>query len=168
MTHTQILGSVRAENGVGAVRVEDVYDATPEELWSAITEPERLANWVADVTGDLTVGSTVQATFTSSWEGPVRIDVCQPHQRLLVTMNPGEPDETVVEAVLTPEGDRTRLVVEERGLPLDQAAAYGAGWQAHVEDLTAHLAGRSRGDWRGRWNELAGPYAELMAANPTR
>lgn len=167
MIRTQLLGTVRTENGSGAVRIEDVYEATVAELWSAITEPARLANWIADVNGDLHVGGSFQATFTSGWEGTGRVDECQPNQRLLMTMSPGEEDQTVVEAMLTPEGSRTRLVIEERGLQVGELASYGAGWQAHVEDLSAYLAGDSKGDWTSRWSELSGPYSELMAAQST-
>ena len=38
-------------------------------------------------------------------------------------------------------------------LPLDEVAAHGAGWQAHVEDLAAHVEGRERVEWRTRWTE---------------
>jgi hypothetical protein len=79
-------------------------------------------------------------------------------------MSPGEPDETVIEATLAPEGDQTRLVIEERGLPLDNLAAYGAGWQAHVEDLTAHIHGLPAGDWRTRWATLRPTYDALAPA----
>jgi hypothetical protein len=51
--------------------------------------------------------------------------------------------------------------VEERGLPLDEAASHGAGWQAHLEDLAAHLAGRPRADWHRRWTELTPAYLVL-------
>jgi hypothetical protein len=47
----------------------------------------------------------------------------------------------VIEATLAAEGDQTRLVIEERGLPFDELAGYGAGWQAHVEDLTGACPG---------------------------
>ena len=57
-------------------------------------------------------------------------------------MNPRGPDTTVIEAVLIPEGDGTRLVVEERGLPVAELPSYGAGWQAHLEDLARHVGGR--------------------------
>jgi hypothetical protein len=76
-------------------------------------------------------------------------------------MAPGQgDDETVIEAELVSAGDQTRLVIEERGLPLDELATHGAGWQAHVEDLAAHLAGRQRVDWRTRWTELTPSYRE--------
>jgi uncharacterized protein YndB with AHSA1/START domain len=157
----QLLGSMRRiDERRGAVRVEDVYDTDIDDLWSAVTEPERLARWIAAVEGDLRVGGTVHAKFTSTWEGPGRIDVCDPPHRLLLTMEPGTDDEAEIEAVLTAEGDRTRLVVEERGLPLDTLYKHGAGWQAHIEDLGRYLAG-GESNWRERWIELEPAYESL-------
>jgi hypothetical protein len=88
------------------------------------------------------------------------VDVCEPPRRLLVTMEPGTEDETVIEAELVADGAQTRLVIEERGLPVSALPAHGAGWQAHVEDLAAHLAGREPADWRTRWAELSPAYRE--------
>jgi hypothetical protein len=82
------------------------------------TTPERLARWIAHVSGDLHQGGTVHAVFTSTWNGPARIDTCDPPHHLLVITQPGTADEAEIEAWLTQEGDGTRLVVEERGLPL--------------------------------------------------
>jgi hypothetical protein len=70
----------------------------------------------------------------------------------------------VIEAEIFSDGDRTGLVGEERGLVVDEAAAHGGGWQAHVEDLAAHLAGRPPTDWRSRWAELAPTYRDQRAA----
>ncbi len=78
-------------------------------------------------------------------------------------MSPGAEDETVIEARLVADGDETLLVVEERGLPVDELAAHGAGWQVHVEDLEAHLSGRDRVDMRSRWTELIPSYREQAA-----
>ena len=52
-------------------------------------------------------------------------------------------------------------MLEERGIPLDELAGHGAGWQAHVEDLAAHVAGRERTEWRARWAELSPAYGEM-------
>lgn len=164
----RIEGTVHQVDGVGVVRMESRFDTHIDDLWSAVTDPARLSRWVAQVEGDLHVGGTFQARFTSSWEGPGRVDVCESPRRLLVTMSPGEPDSTVIEAQLTPRGDATVLVVEERGFPLDELAAHGAGWQAHIEDLGTHLAGREPDDWRPRWAALAPAYAAEVArlSNP--
>jgi uncharacterized protein YndB with AHSA1/START domain len=112
------------------------------------------------VEGDLKVGGIVQTLFTSTWEGPGRIDVCDPPHHLVVTMEPGTDDEAVIEAVLTAEGEQTRLVVEERGLPLDVLHKHGAGWQAHIEDLGRYLAG-GQSNWKARWTELTPAYQSL-------
>jgi uncharacterized protein YndB with AHSA1/START domain len=159
-----LVGSVHAVDGKAVVRMEDSFDTDIDDLWSAITDPERLARWIGKVEGDLRLGGEFRASFTSSWEGPARIDVCEPPQRLLVTMDPGTDDETVVEAELSPDRGGTRIVVEERGLPIGAAGAFGAGWQAHIEDLAAHLAGRPQGQWRARWAELKPAYLDQQAA----
>ena len=69
----------------------------------------------------------------------------------------------VIEATLTADGDQTILVVEERGMPVDLLAAYGAGIQVHVEDLAAHLAGREPDDTDARWDELLPAYQALAS-----
>jgi len=157
----RILGSMRQiDDKRGAVRVEDVYATDIADLWSAITEPHRLARWIATVEGDRRVGGILQMRFTSTWEGPGRIDVCDAPSHLVVTTEPGTDDEAVIEAVLTAERERTRLVIEERGLPLERLYWHGAGWQAHIEDLGRHLAGAGS-DWRARWEELTPEYQTL-------
>jgi uncharacterized protein YndB with AHSA1/START domain len=156
----RVLGSLTAADGKAVVRMEDHYRTDVDDLWSAVTDPERLAHWVARVDGDLRLGGAFRANFTSGWEGAGRVDVCEPPRRLLVTMSPGQDDQTVIEVELVPEGELIRLVLEERGLPLDGVAGHGAGWQAHLEDLSAHLAGRPSADWRTRWTELIPVYSE--------
>ena len=158
--NSRITGSLRSVGGKGIVRMEGSYDTDIDDLWSAITDVQRLARWVAEVEGDLRLGGVFQATFTSGWEGAGRVDACEPPRHLLVTMTPGEDEETVIEAVLVADGDQTTLVIEERGIPLAEVAAHGAGWQAHLEDLAAHSAGREAADWRTRWLELTPSYRE--------
>jgi len=161
----RILGSLRSADGKGIVRMEDRFDTDIDDLWSALTDPRRLARWIGEVEGDLRLGGEFRARFfTSGWEGTGRVEACEPPQRLvLLTKDAGEPDEQVIEATLTADGDQTILVIEERGMPLDQLAAYGAGVQVHVEDLAAHLAGRERRDMEARWDELLPAYQALAA-----
>jgi len=167
----RIIGTMRAlDDTRGVVRVEDVYDTDIDDVWKACTTPERLARWIAEVSGDLRVGGTVHAVFTSTWTGPARIEVCDPPHHLLLTTEPETDDETQIEAWLTADGSRTKLVVEERGLPVGQLHFYGAGWQAHLEDLgrwlvsdgCAHIDAWSEQTaapaWHQRWTELTPAY----------
>jgi len=162
----RILGSLRSADGKCIVRMEDHYDTDIGDLWSALTDPRRLARWLGEVEGDLRLGGEFRAHFfASGWEGTGRVDVCEPPQHLLVlTKDPDEPYELVIEATLTADGDQTSLVLEERGMPPDYLAAYGAGIQVHVEDLAAHIAGQERCDAQMRWNELIPAYQDLAAS----
>ena len=49
---TRILGSLRSADGAGIVRIEDRYDTDIDDLWLAITDPDRLARWFGEVDGD--------------------------------------------------------------------------------------------------------------------
>jgi uncharacterized protein YndB with AHSA1/START domain len=156
-----ITGTMRAlDEKRGAVRVEDTYATDIADLWDACTTPERLSRWIAQVTGDLREGGTIHATFTSTWTGPGRIEVCEAPSHLLLTMEPGTEDEAQIEAWLFEEDGRTHLIVEERGLPLDHLPGHGAGWQAHLEDLARSLAGESS-SWKARWDELTPTYKAM-------
>ncbi len=158
------LGVLRAADGTGVVRLEDRFDSDVGDLWAALTDPGRLARWLGEVDGDLRQGGDFRAHFfASGWEGTGRVEVCEPPRRLRVlTTSPGEPD-GVFEVTLTADGDHTVLVVEDRGVPLEQIAAYGAGDQIHVEDLASYLAGGEPCDARARWQELQPAYQELAA-----
>ena len=160
----RILGSLRSADGKGVVRTQDRYDTGIDDLWPALTDPRRLARWIGDVEGDLRLGGEFRFRFFASGsQGTGRVDACESPRRLLLTMALGQPDEDAIEATLTADGDQTILVWEERGMPLDLLAAYGAGVQIHFEDLAAYLAGHERVDAAARWNELEPAYRDLAA-----
>lgn len=172
--HDHILGSLRSEEGDGVVRIEERYAADIDELWSALTDPRRLARWYGQVQGDLRPGGDLRIYVESDdWEGTGGVEACEPPRRLRVTSREtdeswrkgrgAEPFDEAIEATLSADGDQTILVVEVRGLPLDKIAFYGVGWQIHAENLDAHLAGRVRGDVEARWDELLPAYQELAA-----
>lgn len=170
----RVLGSLRSADGAGVVRIQDRYDTDIDNLWSAITDPSRLARWFGVIEGDLRVGGQFrQFIEADGWEGTGRIEVCEPPRRLQVTSKESDesylagegapPFEDRVEATLTADGDQTILVVEISNLPLDKIAFFGAGWQIHAEHLAAYLTDRDAGDTEARWSELVPPYQELAA-----
>jgi uncharacterized protein YndB with AHSA1/START domain len=162
---TRIVGSLRSADGKGVVRVEDRYDTDIDDLWSALTDPGRLARWFGQVEGDLRPGGQFHLYLEASgWDGNGRVEACEPPRRLLVTTKEvTEPYDKAIEATLTADGDQTILAIQVQGMPLDKIAFYGAGWQIHAENLAAYLAGRERGDTEARWDELVPPYQDLAA-----
>ena len=161
----RIVGTLRTADGKGVVRMEDRFDTDIDDLWSALTDPGRLARWLGEFEGDLRLGGEFRARFfASGWEGTGRVEVCEPPRHLLVmTRQDGQAEEHAIEATLTADGDHTILILEERGMPVNLLAAYGAGIQVHIEDLAAHIAGRERCDAEARWKELQPAYAALAS-----
>lgn len=161
-----VLGSLHSVDGEGVVRMEDRFDTGIDDLWGALTEPERLARWYGEVEGELAQGVEFRLRITLSGERTGRVDACEPPQRLLLTMRdparrPGQPEQTVIEAQLFAEGAQTRLVWETRGMPVDLLPAYGAGIQIHVEHLADYISGRELLIDDSRWDELFSAYEAL-------
>jgi uncharacterized protein YndB with AHSA1/START domain len=175
MTEHRILGSLHAADGAGVVRIEDRYDTGVDDLWAAITAPDRLARWYGRVEGDLRPGGEFRLHVEEAGIDALgRVEACEPPRRLRVTTretdeswqggNGVPPFDEIAEATLTADGDQTVLVIEVRGMPLDKVAFYGAGWQLHAEDLASYLAGREPGDdIQARFGALVPPYQEQAA-----
>ena len=160
----RIVGTLRTADGKGVVRMEDRFDTDIDDLWSALTDPGRLARWLGGFEGDLRLGGEFRARFFDGWEGTGRVEACEPPRHLLVmTKHVRQTDEHTVEATLTADGDHTVLVLDLRGMPVNLLAEYGAGNQVHVEDLAAHIAGRERCDADARWQELQPSYEALAS-----
>jgi len=168
---TRILGSLRSADGAGVVRIEDRYDTDIDDLWSAITDPDRLARWFGEVDGELSQRGEFRVHIADAGDRTGQVEACEPPQRLVVTTRETDeswqqgggvpPFDQTLEATLTADGGQTILVIETYGMPLDKIAFYGAGWQIHAENLATYLAGREPGDTEARWDELVPPYQEL-------
>jgi uncharacterized protein YndB with AHSA1/START domain len=153
------LGTLRPDGARRAVRFERRYDAPPAEVWSALTEPERLARWLAPAELEPHAGGVVAARFDETtvtgrvlaWEPPSLLEYEWRFE--------GEP-ESVVRFELEPDGDGTLLVLDHRLLAPEQAVGYGAGWHAHLDALRDLLEGGS-GSWDERFEALLPRYREL-------
>jgi uncharacterized protein YndB with AHSA1/START domain len=161
-----VLGSLHSVDGEGVVQMEDRLDTKIDDLWGALTDPDRLAHWYGEVEGEPSQGGEFRVRVALSGERTGRVEACEPPQRLLLTMRdpdpqPGQPEQTVIEAQLIAEGAQTRLVWEERGMPVNLLPAYGAGIQIHVEHLADYISGRELGNVETRWNELFTAYEAL-------
>ena len=160
----RILGSLQSAGGKGIVRIENRFSTDIDDLWSALTDPSRLARWLGEFEGDLRLGGEYRSRFFSSGaEATGRVKECEPPERFSVaTRGVHASNEQIIEARLRADGEETILVIEQRGLRLDWLAAFGAGLQIHVEDLAAHIAGGERCDSDERMGELVPAYEGLV------
>jgi uncharacterized protein YndB with AHSA1/START domain len=122
------------------VRMRRTYRAEPEELWDALTDPERMKRWFLPVTGDLKVGGSFELQGNAGGE----ILECQPPQRFRVTF--GGPT-SILEIRLTPAaGSSTDLELEhamtEPPAPGGAGALWvGPGWDGAIMGLALYING---------------------------
>jgi len=163
----RVLGSLRTEDGQGIARIEDRFGTGIDDVWSALTEPQRLVRWYGEVAGDLRVGGEFHVRHADG-ERTGHVDACVPPRHFRIRLRdadarPGQPEEIVMGFDLTIEGGQTILVVEVSGLPVPLLAAYGTGVQIHVEHLADHISVRESDDTEARWEKLLPSY-EVLAA----
>lgn len=167
---TQVWGTARRTGETYDLSFERLYATTVHDVWSAVTEPERLARWMAPYTGDLRLGGTWQALNDDgtvfSWG---TITECDPPSRYVTTWEYEGEHRSQVTVTVAEHPEGALLVLEHTGL---SEVGYGAGWQAYLEHLDATLglapsAERDPDlvpgvDWDARYHELSGPWRERI------
>lgn len=137
------------------------FEATPEELWSAWTEPDEVAVWWhprgvstprESVAIDARVGGRYAYTMVDDATGDryptggVYLEV-QPFERLRFTW--GEPDADpseapIVTVTLEPNGNRTRMTFDLRGVEGRPGDGFvHDGWDSALDVLGDYLIGKA-------------------------
>ena len=121
------------------------YDAPIDDVWDAVTQPDRIKRWLMPISGELRVGGSFQLEGNAGGE----ILTCEPPRLLKVTF--GAPT-SIVEVRLTPDGDGDTVLELEHTVPIEIAqsgagALYvGPGWDGALLGLGLFLRGEAVGD----------------------
>ncbi len=125
------------------VTLERSYDTTPDDLWDAMTNPERLSRWFAPVSGELKLGGRYQVQNNA---GGV-ITECVPPHFFSVTWEFGGGMSWVELRIADEGGERSRLKLSHI-CPVDDhwkkfgPGAVGVGWDLGLVGLAYHLSAR--------------------------
>ena len=141
------------------IRLERLLDAPVETVWQYLTQAELRSQWFMGGTDakadseftllidhdnlsrdDVPYPEDYAASKGASWsEKVVRFE---PPHVLATTFQGGKNG--IVTYELTPDGDRTRLVLTHSGITSGTGAQdFGSGWTSHLTVLEEKLAGRS-------------------------
>lgn len=155
-------GTVRTDGDRGAVRFERTYATTPEDLWSAWTEPARVARWLgATLTGPIEPGAAVTLVWGEDADSQVALVVRELKAPALLewewTIDGEAPTLLRVEFTAVPGG--TLLVLDHSALPLSQFAGLSSGWHDFLDGL-----GSGQPPAEDRWRELLPVYREKVSA----
>jgi uncharacterized protein YndB with AHSA1/START domain len=138
-----------------SVLISRTYDSAIEDVWEALTDPERVKRWFMPLSGDLRPGGAFQL------EGNAGGDIleCEAPSRLRVTF--GGPT-SLVELRLTPEGDNSTILELEHTVPIEMAQSgagalfVGPGWDGGFVALDLYLRGQVADDPVAAANSLEG------------
>lgn len=154
------VGDGRLPAGEGRyVRLTRTYDAPIDDVWDALTNPERIGRWFLPISGDYRLGGRYKFEGNAGGE----IVECDRPNRLKVTwvyMETGSPtDVSEVELRLAEAGkDATTLVLEHTAIVPDEMwgqygpGAVGVGWDGGLLGLALHLTGAPRPDDIEAWS----------------
>jgi uncharacterized protein YndB with AHSA1/START domain len=124
-----------------AVVAARVYPTAIDDLWDAVTNPERLARWFLPVSGDLRLGGRYQLEGNAGGE----IESCEPPRHVGMTWE-YDGQLSWLTLRLSPQGGGTRLQLEhvahvdEVFWPQYGPGAAGVGWDMGFLGLARHLA----------------------------
>jgi uncharacterized protein YndB with AHSA1/START domain len=122
----------RREERVVEVRREIVLPAGRDEVWAALTEPERLEEWFAnDVEFDPRPGGAGVFRWSNGEERRAVVEAAEPEERLELSLD----DAASVAFTLEDDPDGTRLTVLETS-PGPQACAAEWAWGIELWRLT--------------------------------
>ena len=152
-------GTVTNFEESATVRFERLIDQSPETVWEALVKPELLAEWLAPATFDGFAGGSVALDFDEDQKVTGTVLVWEPPSVLEYSWTFTGESDSMLRFELTAVESGTRLVLEHRLLPPDQAVGYGAGWHAHLDILEATVMGSEPADWDERFNAVLGNYA---------
>ncbi|MDH5421999.1 MAG: SRPBCC domain-containing protein [Acidimicrobiia bacterium] len=156
-------GEVDIDNTRATVAFDRVFDTAMATVWDMLTTDEGLERWLAPATVDLRTGGTVDLDFgEEGLAGGAIIDLVSGSSIEYEWRFPGEPDSIIRFDLEALDDGRTRLRLNHRLLPPDQAVGYGAGWHAHLDQLADALGGGTDFDWMGRFNGLLSEYRTLV------
>ncbi|TYB42237.1 SRPBCC family protein [Actinomadura chibensis] len=133
--------------------ISQTYDTSIDDLWNAVTDPERIARWFLPVSGDLRLGGRYQLEGNAGGT----IERCDPPKGFFATWEFGGQT-SWIEVRLTPEPDgRSRFELEHIA-HVDEdiwarfgPGAVGIGWDQGFLGLALHL--RTGEDVRAAYGE---------------
>ena len=131
------LGTITEVDGRHVLVQTRQFAAPVEDVWAAVTEPERLARWIGTWTGDPAAGSV---HFRMLFEGDehegesMEIRVCEPPYRLHLTSRVGD-EVWLLELDLSHEDGVTTLTFSQPGVAKEQVGEVGPGWDYYLDRL---------------------------------
>jgi uncharacterized protein YndB with AHSA1/START domain len=124
-----------------SLRLTRRYEAAPEEVWAALSDPQSLARWLATPRViELRPGGHLELEFPGGGRVRGRVRAIEPGRLLELDWRYGEEEPSVVRFELTEDGEETVLVLEHSRIEEPLGMVYIARWTGMLERFGEGLA----------------------------
>lgn len=161
MTVTTPLGQVLRDDDGMRLEFVRTYDEPVEDVWSALTEPGRVARWFGTWTGDPAAGRVEVLMTEEEGSTPQTVTIlqCQPPTRLVVEL-PSPYGVWRLSASLSEQKGVTTLEFVQRLAEPDEVSSIGPGWHFYLDRLGAVVTETAVPDeWDDYYPSLKDAYA---------
>ncbi|MFC6092712.1 SRPBCC family protein [Saccharothrix lopnurensis] len=139
------------------------FRALADDVWAALTEPERTARWFGPWEGEGGPGGTVRVRMVFEEQAPwmeVRVDACDPPRRLAVSTQ-DEAGVWRLEVLLVEVDGDTELRLVHHLDTEEGIGEVGPGWEFYLDMLVASREGTPQPVFDDYYPSMKGYFERL-------
>ncbi len=156
----QALGTFERHGDELDVRFERFYPRSVETVWSALTEPERLRDWMGAALVEPRVGGRIELMIGAAHPMTGRILVWDAPRVLEFTWSNADAPNSTVRYELIRDGDGARVIFTHRRMPHARSALMLPGWHTFFAILASLLEGTTPPRSERSWRDMQGVYVD--------
>jgi uncharacterized protein YndB with AHSA1/START domain len=157
---TQALGTFEQHGEDLDLRFERLYPRPVETVWSALTEPERLKDWMGASLVEPRAGGRIDLMIGGVQPMTGRILIWDPPRTLEFSWSNADTPNSVVRYELIREGASTRMIFTHKGVPYARSGLMLPGWHTFFALLGSLLDGALTPHAPRSWREMQRVYVD--------
>lgn len=127
-------------DGRHALRFEWDLPYAPEDVWMAVSSPERIGHWLSEAEVDLRPKGRFRLSGQCNVDGEV-LEVTPPAVFRWTWPHPDHPSSEVKITVSKLDGQASHLTLAQTDLPKQHLLDVAAGWHTHLDALPKAILG---------------------------
>jgi uncharacterized protein YndB with AHSA1/START domain len=160
MTVLEQLGTFERRDDRVDLRFERFYPRSIEKVWSALTDPVRLHDWMGAAYVEPHVGGRYELMLDGPNPMTGHITAWGPPHVLAFTWSNAHASDSSARYELSRKGDGTRLIFTHEGVPHQHSALMLPGWHFFFERLEGQLNEEAVRRSNHSWRELQAIYVD--------
>jgi uncharacterized protein YndB with AHSA1/START domain len=140
---------VRTSTGHDIV-IERTFNASIDDVWASLTEPERMNRWIGTWSGDPAPGKRITFRMTAEGEDAqdedVLIHACHAPMHFDVESFQAESSWRLKVNLAESDGVTTLVFIQNVAEEVD-SASYGVGWEYYLDRLVATMDETAFAEW---------------------